>query len=67
VATERGWPCRLSFHGLEVGGDSDDLDWQRDAMRALRALFRRFVTAEWLARHGWPDDAGGVAPLMEGR
>jgi len=67
VATERGWPCRLSFHGLEVGGDSDDLDWQRDAMRALRALFRRFVTTEWLARHGWPDDAGGVAPLMEGR
>lgn len=67
VATERGWPCRLSFRGLEVGGDPDDLEWHRDAMRALRALFRRFVTTEWLARHDWPDDASGVAPLMEGR
>jgi hypothetical protein len=67
VATERGWPCRLSFRGLEVGGDPDDLEWHRDAMRALRALFRRFVTAEWLARHDWPDDASGVAHLMGGR
>jgi hypothetical protein len=67
VATERGWPCRLSFRGLEIGGDPDDMEWHRDARRALRALFRRFVTADWLARHGWPDDASGVAPLMEGR
>ncbi|MFM8952267.1 MAG: hypothetical protein ACKOOF_04280 [Planctomycetaceae bacterium] len=67
VATERGWPCRLSFHGLEVGGDPDDTDWHRDAMRALRALFRRFVTTAWLARHGWPEDASAVAPLKEGR
>lgn len=67
VATERGWPCRLHFRGLEIGGDPDDSDWHRDALRALRALFRRFVTADWLARHGWPDHAGDVAPLKEGR
>jgi hypothetical protein len=67
VAAERGWPCRLHFRGLEVGGDPDDTAWQRDALRALRALFRRFVTADWLARHGWPDQPDGVAPLKEGR
>ena len=67
VAAERGWPCRLQFRGLEVGGDPEDPAWQRDALRALRALFRRFVTADWLARHGWPEQAGDVAPLKEGR
>lgn len=67
VAAERGWPCRLHFRGLEVGGDPDDLDWHRDALRALRALFRRFVTTDWLMRHGWPEHVGDVAPLKEGR
>lgn len=67
VAAERGWPCRLHFRGLEVGVDPDDMDWHRDALRALRALFHRFVTADWLARHGWPEHVGAVAPLKEGR
>lgn len=67
VAGERGWPCRLHFRGMEVGGDPDDVDWQRDALRALRALLRRFVTDAWLARHGWPDHSAAVAPLKEGR
>ena len=67
VAVERGWPCRLNFRGLQAGGDPDDTAWHRDALRALRALFRRFVTADWLARHGWPECAGDVAPLKEGR
>ena len=67
VAAERGWPCRLQFRGLEVGGDPDDTAWQRDALRALRALFRRFVTVDWLARHGWPEHAAPLAPLKEGR
>jgi hypothetical protein len=67
VAAERGWPCRLHFRGLVVGGDPDDLEWHRDALRALRALFRRFVTDDWLARHGWPEHAAALAPLKEGR
>ncbi len=67
VAAERGWPCRLHFRGLEIGGDPDDSEWHRDALRALRALFRRFVTADWLAHHGWPDEPAAVAPLKEGR
>lgn len=67
VAAERGWPCRLHFRGLEIGGDPDDVDWHRDAVRALRALFHRFVTADWLARHGWAAQPATVAPLKEGR
>lgn len=67
VAAERGWPCRLQFRGLEVGGDPDDVTWHRDALRALRALFRRFVTVDWLERHGWPEHAAPLAPLYEGR
>lgn len=54
VADTRGWPCRLRFGGLETGGDPADTFWHRDAMRAFRALARRFVTDAWLARHGWP-------------
>jgi hypothetical protein len=53
VAAERGWPCRLRFTGLEAGGDPADDSWHRDALRALRALLRRFVDDGWLARHGW--------------
>jgi len=34
-------------------------DWPRDARRALGALLRRFVTDEWLGRHGWPAAADG--------
>ena len=53
LASQRGWPARLGFRGLEVGGDLDDTAWQRDAARAAEALFRRFVSADWLQRHGW--------------
>lgn len=53
VADARGWPCRLRFGGLETGGDAADTFWHRDSLRAFRALARRFVTDEWLARHGW--------------
>lgn len=53
VAAARGWPCRLRFGGLEVGGDPADTSWHRDALRAFRALARRFVSAAWLTRHGW--------------
>ena len=54
VAAARGWPCRLRFGGLEVGGDPADTFWHRDALRAFGALARRFVSDAWLARHGWP-------------
>ena len=53
VAAARGWPCRLRFGGLESGGDPGDTFWHRDALRAFRALARRFVSEGWLARHGW--------------
>ena len=55
VADSRGWPCRLRFGGLESGGDPADTFWHRDALRAFRALARRFVSEAWLARHGWHD------------
>ena len=55
VAAARGWPCRLRFGGLESGGDPGDTFWHRDALRAFRALARRFVSDAWLARHGWHD------------
>ena len=54
VAAARGWPCRLRFGGLESGGEPADTSWHRDALRAFRALARRFVSDAWLARHGWP-------------
>jgi hypothetical protein len=53
IAAARGWPCRLRFGGLESGGDPCDTFWHRDALRAFRALARRFVSDAWLARHGW--------------
>ena len=56
VAADRGWPCRLRFHGLEAGGDPADSSWHRDALRAFKALMHRFVTDDWLARHGWEHD-----------
>lgn len=52
LADARGWPCRLSFGGLEVGGDPLDDSWHRDAQRAFGALARRFATPAWLRRHG---------------
>ena len=58
VAAARGWPCRLTFGGLETAGSNPETGWQRDALRAFRALARRFVSDDWLDRHGWP--AAGV-------
>ncbi len=54
IAASRGWPCRLGFLGLKCLGEPGEGAWQRDASRTLTALFRRFVTDRWLARHGWP-------------
>jgi hypothetical protein len=51
VAESRGWPCRLRFDGLHVGGDPDDHEWHGDAIRTGRALLRRFVSTDWMRRH----------------
>jgi len=64
-AAAHGWPCRLRFGGLETVRDplapnSDPL-WHRDALRAFRALMRRFVSDAWLARHG------GLSVAVEGQ
>jgi hypothetical protein len=53
LAGQRGWPVRLTFRGVVAGGDPTDQAWQRDASRAVEALFRRFVSVAWLQRHGW--------------
>lgn len=66
LASQRGWPARLSFHGLEVGGDPDDTAWQRDASRAAEALFRRFVSTDWLRRHGWWEGLGPTSAPSPG-
>ena len=55
VAAERGWPCRLHFAGLDADGDPADDAWHRDALRACKALLRRFVDDAWLVRHGWKE------------
>jgi len=64
LAGERGWPCRLSFGGLDTGGDPADVAWQRDAIRAFHALARRFASTDWLSRHSGPpvnEPAGALA------
>jgi len=50
IAATRGWPCRLRFAGLE--GDLTAGPWERDAVRCLRSILRRFVSSDWIARHG---------------
>jgi hypothetical protein len=50
IAAARGWPCRLRFAGIE--GDLTAGPWERDAVRCVRSLLRRFVSPDWLARHG---------------
>ena len=52
TAAARGWPCRLRFGGLDVGGDAGGRPWQADAIRTARALVRRFASDDWLRRHG---------------
>lgn len=49
IAAARGWPCRLLFGGLEPGAASGS--WEREAVRCFRSIVRRFVSAEWIARH----------------
>jgi hypothetical protein len=51
VAESRGWPCRLRFDGLHVGGDPEDRAWHADAVRTGEALLRRFASPAWLRRH----------------
>ena len=51
VAESRGWPCRLRFDGLHVGGDPEDRGWHADAVRTGEALLRRFASPAWLRRH----------------
>jgi hypothetical protein len=55
IAKHRGWPCRLSFRGLQGAAGDAGANWATEAERAFRALARRFVNADWLSRHG----AGG--------
>lgn len=50
IAAARGWPCRLRFGGLDAGGGSGS--WEREAVRCLRSILRRFVSADWITRHG---------------
>lgn len=52
LAAARGWPCRLGFRGLQIEPDAARGPWQREAHRAFLAIMRRFVTPEWLRRHG---------------
>jgi hypothetical protein len=59
IAASRGWPCRLHFDGIHPAETPIDGPWQRDALRALGALFLRFVSTGWLGRHAWPATAGG--------
>jgi hypothetical protein len=51
MAAARSWPCRLRFGGLEVS-DGTGSEWQREAVRGCRSILRRFVSVEWLERHG---------------
>ena len=53
MATRRGWPVQLTFQGVQIREGSPDLKWEPDALRALEALMRRFVSSAWLKRHGW--------------
>ena len=50
LAGERGWPCRLRFAGLEE--DVRGAPWEQDAVRSFRSILRRFVSTDWIARHG---------------
>jgi len=59
MAASRGWPCRLHFDGIHPADAPIDGPWQRDAQRALGALLQRFVSIQWLRRHGWPAPTGG--------
>ena len=55
MATQRGWPVQLTFQGVQIREGSPDLKWEPDALRAMEALMKRFVSSAWLKRHGWAD------------
>ena len=61
TAESRGWPCRLSLAGLSAGGDPDDDGWRLQADRVFESLMRRFVSRDWLRRHG-----GGTTEATRG-
>jgi hypothetical protein len=50
IAATRDWPCRLRFAGTE--GNLTAGPWERDAVRCIRSILRRFVSPDWIARHG---------------
>jgi len=52
IASSKGWPCRLSFAGVETLPHDAGRGWERDAVRSCRSIFRRFVSSEWLERQG---------------
>jgi hypothetical protein len=52
VALDRRWPCRLHFSGFVVEPRAEGGAWEREAIRCVRALLRRFVSSDWIARHG---------------
>lgn len=53
MAMQRGWPVRLTFHGVRLQKELQGSNWQPDAVRVMEALLRRFVSSSWLTRHGW--------------
>ena len=53
IAGRHGWPVRLTFQGLQMQEESPEASWEPDALRALEALMKRFVSSAWLERHGW--------------
>ncbi len=61
TAETRGWPCRLLLDGLSAGGDPDDDAWRPQARRVFESLMRRFVSRDWLRRHG-----GDIAEATRG-
>ena len=53
IAGRHGWPVRLTFQGLQMQEESPEASWEPDALRAMEALMKRFVSSAWLERHGW--------------
>ena len=53
MARRRGWPVQLTFQGLQMQEELREASWEPDALRAMEALMKRFVSSAWLKRHGW--------------
>jgi len=67
LAEARGWPCRLSFDGIQPPDAPAEGPWQGDASRLLGALFRRFADDGWLSRHGWAVERRGTSRDGDGQ